>query len=68
MSARARARILTSSQWSNCVFNLIFLGSLVCMLKFKVMNRSSFLLQEYASNALNEYQAFVDDVNMLSRE
>ena len=33
------------------------------MLKHKVLDRSLCLLQVYAPNATNEYQAFVDEVN-----
>ena len=33
------------------------------MLKLKALDRSLSLLQVYAPNATNEYQAFVDDVN-----
>ena len=39
------------------------LGSRVCVLKLKVLDRSLCLLQVYAHNATSEYQAFVDEVN-----
>ena len=41
----------------------IRLGSRVCTLKLKVLDRSLCLLQVYAPNATSEYQAFVDDIN-----
>ena len=63
MSAQAGVGILTSPQLSDCVFDWIRLGSRACMLKLKVKDRLLCLLQEYAPNAVSEYQAFVDDVN-----
>ena len=39
------------------------MGSIVCVLKLKVKDRSLCLLQVYTANAVSEYQAFVDDVN-----
>ena len=55
--------ILTSSRLSDCVSDWILLGSQVCMLKLKILDRSLCLLQVYAPNATSEYQAFVDKVN-----
>ena len=63
MSAQACVGILTSPQLSDCVFDWIPLGSLACMFKLKVIDRSLCLLQVYAPNAVNEYKTFVDDVN-----
>ena len=63
MSAQASVGILTSPRLSDCVSDWIPLGSRVCMLKHKVLDRSLCLLQVYAPNATNEYQAFVDEVN-----
>ena len=39
------------------------LGSRVCVLKLKVLDRLLCLLQVYAHNATSEYQAFVNEVN-----
>ena len=61
--ALADAGILTSLQLSECVFDWILLESRACLLKLKVKDRSLCLLQVYASNAVSEYRAFVDDVN-----
>ena len=55
--------ILTSPRLSHCVSDWIPLGSRVCMLKLKVLDRSLCLLQVYAPNATSEYQTFVDEVN-----
>ena len=63
MSAQAVVGILTSLQLADCVSDWIPLGSRVCMLKLKVLDRSLCLLQVYAPNATTEYQAFVDEVN-----
>ena len=65
MSAQAGVGILTSSRLSDCVSDWIPLGSRVCMLKLKILDRSLCLLQVYApnANATTEYQTFVDDVN-----
>ena len=62
-SAHAGVGILTSPRLSGCVSDWIPLGSRVCMLKLKVLDRSLCLLQVYAPNATSEYQAFVDEVN-----
>ena len=50
-------------QLSDCVSDWIPLGSLDCMLKLKILDRSLCLLQVYAPNATIEYQVFVDEVN-----
>ena len=63
MSAQADVGILTSPCLSGCMSDWIPLGSRVCTLKLKVLDRSLCLLQVYAPNATSEYQAFVDDVN-----
>ena len=63
MSAQAGVEILTSPRLSECVSDWIPLGSRVCMLKLKVLDRPLFLLQVYAPNSTSEYQAFVDEVN-----
>ena len=63
MSVQAGAGIFSILQLSDCASNWIPLGSRVYMLKFKVLDRSSCLLQVHAPNATNEYQAFVDEVN-----
>ena len=63
MSAQAGVGILTSPRLSDCVSDWIPLGSRICMLKLKVMDRSLCLLQVYAPNATSEYQTFVDEVN-----
>ena len=63
MSAQAVVGILTSPRLSDCVSDWTPLGSRVCMLKLKVLDRSLCLLQGYAPNATSEYQAFVDEVN-----
>ena len=63
MSAQAGVGIFTSPRLSDYVSDWILLGSRVCMLKLKLLNRSLCLLQVYAPNATSEYQAFVDDVN-----
>ena len=63
MSAQAGVGILTSPRLSDCVSDWIPLGSRVCMLKLKVLDRSLCLLQVYAPNATSEYQTFVDEVN-----
>ena len=63
MSAQAGVGILTSPRLSECVSDWILLGSRVCMLKLKVLDRSLRLLQVYAPNATSEYRAFVDEVN-----
>ena len=63
MSAQSGFRILTSHRLSDCVSDWIHLGSRVCMLKLKVLDRSLCLMQVYAPNATSEYQAFVDEVN-----
>ena len=63
MSAQAGVGILTSLRLSDCVSDWIPLGSRICMLKLKVLDRSLWLLQVYAPNATSEYQAFVDEVN-----
>ena len=68
MSSQADVGILTSPQLLDCVFDWIPLGSRACMLKLIVKNRLLCLLQEYATNAVSEYQAFEDDFTMLSRE
>ena len=62
-SAQEGVEILTSPHLSDCVSDWIPLGSRVCMLKLKVLDRSLCLLQVYAPNATSEYQAFVDEVN-----
>ena len=51
MSAPASVEILTSPRLSDCVSDWIPLGSRVCMLKLKVLDRSLCLLQVYAPNA-----------------
>ena len=53
MSAQAGVGILTSSRLSDYVSDWIPLGSRVCMLKLKVLDRSLCLLQVYATS---EYQ------------
>ena len=63
MSAQAGVGVLTSPRLSDCASDWIRLGSRVCMLKLKVLDRSLCLLQVYAPNATSEYQAFVDDIN-----
>ena len=63
MSAQSGVGILTSPRLSDCVSDWIPLGSRVCMLKHKVLDRSLCLLQVYAPNATSEYQTFVDEVN-----
>ena len=63
MSAQAGVGILTSPRLSDCVSDWIPLGSRVCMLKLKVLDRSLCILQIYTPNATSEYQAFVDEVN-----
>ena len=63
MSAQAGMRVLTSHCLSDCVSDWIPLGSRVCMLKLKVLDRSLCILQIYAPNTTSEYPAFVDDVN-----
>ena len=63
MSAQAGVGILTSPRLSGCVLDRIPLGSRVCMLKLKVLDRSLCLLQVYAPNITSEYQIFVDEVN-----
>ena len=63
MSAQAGVGILTSSHLSDCVSDWIPLGSRVCMLKLKVLDRSLCPLQVYAPNATSEFKTFVDDVN-----
>ena len=63
LSAQAGVGILTSPRLSDCVSDWIPLGSRVCMLKLKVLDRSLCLLQVYAVNATSECQAFVDKVN-----
>ena len=63
MSAQAGVGILTSPRLSDCVSDWIPLGSRVCILKLRIQDRSICLLQVYAPNATNEYQAFVDEVN-----
>ena len=55
MSAQAGAGILTSPRLSDCVSDWIPLGSRVCMLKLKVLDRSLCLLQVYAPNATSEF-------------
>ena len=62
MSAQADVGNFTSVQLSDSLFDWIPMGTRACMLKFKVKNRSLFVLQEYAPNE-SEYQAFLDDVN-----
>ena len=63
MSAQAGVKILTSPRLSDCVSDWIPLGSRVCMLKLKALDRSLCILQVYAPNAATEYQDFVDKVN-----
>ena len=63
MSAHAGVGIFTSPQMSDCVSELIPLGSWACMLKLIVQNRALCLFQVYAPNATSEYKAFVDEVN-----
>ena len=64
VSAQAGVRILTSHRLLDCVSDRIPLGSRVCMLKLKVLDRSLLcLLQVYGPNATSEYQAFVDEAN-----
>ena len=63
MSAQADVEILTSPRLSDCASDWIPLGSRVCMLKLKALDRSLCLLQVYGPNTTSEYQAFVDDVN-----
>ena len=62
MFAQAGVGILTSIRLSDCVPDWIPLGSRVCVLKLKILDRSLCLLQVYAPNAMSEYQAFVDEV------
>ena len=63
MLAQADAGILTSLQLFDYAFDWIPLGSWICKLTLKVKDWSLCLLQVYASNAMSEYQAFVDDLN-----
>ena len=66
MSAQAGMGFLTSPRLSDCVSDWIPLGSRVCMLKLKVLDRSLYVPIagiRYAPNATSEYQAFVDEVN-----
>ena len=51
MSTQAGVGILTSPRLSDCVSDWVPLGSRVCMLKLKVLDRSLCLLQVYAPNA-----------------
>ena len=51
MSAQAGVGILTSARLSDW----IPLGSRVCLMKLKVLDRSLCLLQVYAPNATSEY-------------
>ena len=63
-SLSAKASVEISQAWlSDCVSNWISLGSRVCMLKLKIMDRSSCLLQIYAAIASSEYLAFVVKIN-----
>ena len=55
--------ILTSPRLSYCASDWISLGSRVCMMKLKVLDRSLCLLQVNVPNATSEYHAFVDEVN-----
>ena len=64
MSAKAGVEILTSPLLSNYEFDWILLDSRACMLKLKVKDRSLSLVQMYALNAVNEYQIFLDNVNI----
>ena len=66
MSAQAGVGILASHRLSDCVSDWIPLGSRVCMLNIKVLDRSLCLLPVYAPNATSEFQAFVDEVNCAS--
>ena len=63
MSAQAGVGILASPRFSDCVSDWIPLRSRDCMLKLKVLVRSSCLLQVYTPNATNEYRIIVDEVN-----
>ena len=63
MPTQAGVGILTSLRLSDCVSDWISLGSRVCMLKLKVLDRPLCLLQIYIPNDTSEYQAFVDEVN-----
>ena len=62
-AAQVGVGTLTSPRLSDCTSDWTSLGSRVCMLKLKVLDRSLCLLQVYAPNATSEYQAFVDEVN-----
>ena len=61
LSAQAGMGILTSPRLSDCVSDWIPLGSRVCMLKLKVLDRSLCLLQVYVPNATSEYQDEAND-------
>ena len=63
MSAQAGVGILTSSQLSDCASDWIHLGSRFCILELKILVRSLSLLQVYAPNVTNKYQAFVGKEN-----
>ena len=63
ISAQTGVGILTSPRLTDYESDWILLGSRVCMLKLKVMDRSLCLLQVYVRNATSEHQAFVDEVN-----
>ena len=63
MSAQAGVGILKSLRLLDCVSGWIPLGSRICMLKLKVLDRSMCLLYVCAPNATNERPAFVDEVN-----
>ena len=63
MSAQAGVGVFTSPRKLGYVSDRIPLGSLVCMLKLKVLDRLLCLSQIYAPNATSEYQAFVDEEN-----
>ena len=63
MFAQAGVGILTSPGLSDCVSDWIPLGSRVCMLKLKVLDRLLCLLQVNAPDATSEHQTFVDEIN-----
>ena len=64
MSAQVRVGIFVSPRLAHWVTDWIPPGGRVCLLKFRLQERSLCILQVYAPNAETQYQLFLDEVGV----
>ena len=68
MSPQVRVGNFVSPRLAHCVTDWIPLGGRVCLLKFRLQERSLCILQMYAPNAETQYQSFLDEVGVALRK